>query len=109
MNQIKSMIEKAQAMQAQMLGVEEKLKTLEAVGESGGGLVKVTLSGKGVMKAITIDASLLVPDEKEVVEDLVAAAFTNAQKKMTSLVQEEMSKVTGGLSLPPGMSFPGLS
>jgi DNA-binding YbaB/EbfC family protein len=108
MNQLKDMMAKAQALQAQMMGVEEKLKTLEIGGESGGGLVKVVISGKGVMRSVTIDSSLLTVENKEVLEDLVAAAFTNAQKKMTATVQEEMGKATGGLQMPPGMQFPGL-
>ena len=108
MNQLKDMMAKAQALQAQMMGVEEKLKTLEIRGESGGGLVKVVISGKGVMKSVSIDPSLLIPDNKEVLEDLVAAAFTNAQKKMTAIVKEEMGRATGGLQIPPGMQFPGV-
>ena len=108
MNQLKDMMEKAQALQTQMLNVEEKLKTIEVGGESGGGLVKVVLSGKGVMKSVNIDPSLLTAESKEVLEDLIAAAFTNAQKKMTMTVQEEMGKATGGLQMPPGMKFPGL-
>ncbi|TGW14857.1 YbaB/EbfC family nucleoid-associated protein [Candidatus Hepatobacter penaei] len=108
MNQFQDMMAKAQALQSQMMAAEEKVKTLTATGESGGGLVKVVLSGKGVMQSITIDPSLIKPDDKEVLEDLIAAAFTHAQKNMTALVQEEMQKATGGLSLPPGVKLPGI-
>lgn len=106
--QLKDMMQKAQAMQAQMMKAEENLKNLEVSGESGGGLVKLTLSGKGALKAITIDPSLLKEEEKEVLEDLILAAFAHGQKKMTEAVQAEMGKATGGLQLPGGMNFPGM-
>jgi len=106
MNQFKQMMEKAQALTAQMKNAEERLEKLEAEGVSGGGLVKITVLGKTAVKKVVIDPSLLKEEEKEVLEDLIAAAFTDARKKMETLMQEEMSKVTGGLSLPGGMKFP---
>lgn len=108
MNQFKDMMEKAKALGTQMQNAQENLKNIEAEGQSGGGLVKVVMSGKGVVKQVTIDPSLINVDEKEVLEDLVAAAFTDARQKMETLAQEEMTKATGGLSLPSGFNFPGL-
>ncbi|MGB0918966.1 MAG: YbaB/EbfC family nucleoid-associated protein [Holosporaceae bacterium] len=108
MNQFKDMMEKAKALGTQMQNAQENLKNIEAEGQSGGGLVKVVMSGKGVVKQVTIDPSLINVDEKEVLEDLVAAAFTDARQKMETLAQEEMTKATGGLSLPSGLNFPGL-
>ncbi|MGB1229791.1 MAG: YbaB/EbfC family nucleoid-associated protein [Holosporaceae bacterium] len=108
MNQFKDMMEKAKALGTQMQNAQENLKNIEAEGQSGGGLVKVVMSGKGVVKQVTIDPSLINVDEKEVLEDLVAAAFTDARQKMETLAQEEMTKATGGLSLPPGFNMPGL-
>ncbi|MEH0002572.1 MAG: YbaB/EbfC family nucleoid-associated protein [Holosporaceae bacterium] len=108
MNQFKDMMEKAKALGTQMQNAQENLRNIEAEGQSGGGLVKVVMSGKGVVKKVTIDPSLINVDEKEVLEDLVAAAFTDARQKMETLAQEEMTKATGGLSLPPGFNMPGL-
>ena len=108
MNQFKDMMEKAKALGTQMQNAQENLKNIEAEGQSGGGLVKVVMAGKGVVKQVTIDPSLINVDEKEVLEDLVAAAFTDARQKMETLAQEEMTKATGGLALPSGFNFPGL-
>ena len=102
----KNMMQQAQAMQAQMMAFQEKLKTLSTTGSAGGGLVTVTLSGQGVLNKIDIDPSLLKAEEKEVLEDLVCAAFTDARQKMDTLTSSEMGKITGGLQLPPGLSFP---
>jgi DNA-binding YbaB/EbfC family protein len=79
---------------------------IEVVGQSGGGLVQVTLTAKGAMRGVTIDASLLRADEKEIVEDLVVTAHEDARKKGERLMEEKMKSVTAGLPLPPGMKLP---
>jgi len=89
-----------------MAEMQEGLEGLEISGGSGGGLVSVTLNGKGEMRAIKIDPSLVNADEVEMLEDLVTAAFNDAKAKVDAHVQEEMAKLTGGLNLPPGMSLP---
>lgn len=98
MGQIKELQEKMQQLQAE-------LETIEVSGTSGGGLVTVTLTAKGAMKKVEIDPSLLKPDEKEIVEDLVTAAHADARAKAERLVQEKASALTGGLPLPPGMKL----
>jgi len=102
---MKNMMAQAQAMQAKMQAFQEKVATFEVVGTSGGGLVTVTISGKGALSQVTIDPSLLTADEKEVLEDLLVAAFADARQRMDKLTSDELAKITNGLSLPPG--FPG--
>jgi DNA-binding YbaB/EbfC family protein len=98
MGQIKQLQEKMQQLQAE-------LETIEVSGTSGGGLVTVTLTAKGAMTKIAIDPSLMKPDEKEILEDLVTAAHADARAKAERLVQEKASALTGGLPLPPGMKL----
>lgn len=100
------MMKQAQQMQAKMAEMQESLGDVEVSGSSGGGLVSVTLNGKGEMRAIKIDSSLASPDDVEMLEDLVVAAFNDAKAKVEAHVQEEMAKVTGGLNLPAGMNLP---
>src|ERR1700722_5373414 len=102
---IGEMMKQAQKMQAKMAEVQEKLTTLEVEGMSGGGLVKVTADGKGTIKEIKIDPTLLDPQEVEVLEDLLVAAFRDVQTKAEAKAAEEMGKVTGGLKLPAGMKL----
>ena len=106
MKNLGQMMKQAQEMQAKMAEMQEGLEGLEISGGSGGGLVSVTLNGKGEMRAIKIDPSLVNADEVEMLEDLVTAAFNDAKAKVDAHVQEEMAKLTGGLNLPPGMSLP---
>ena len=87
-----------------MQEVQEQLAEIEIEGQSGGGLVKVTLTGKAEMKRISIDPSLLKPDEAEILEDLIVAANQDAKNKVETTVQEKMAEVTGGLPLPPGLN-----
>jgi hypothetical protein len=75
-------------------------------GNAGGGMVRVTLNGKGEMRRVKIDKALMVPDEAEVLEDLIVAATNDAKSHVEAYVQQEMSKLTGGLQLPPGMKLP---
>jgi nucleoid-associated protein EbfC len=101
-----NMMKQAQQMQAKMAEMQERLDQLEVSGASGGGLVQVTLTGKGDLRRIKIDKSLADPNEIEVLEDLVLAAFNDAKQRVESSVAEEMAKITGGLKLPPGMKLP---
>jgi DNA-binding YbaB/EbfC family protein len=103
---ILGMMKKAQAMQAKLAETQEELAALEVEGESGGGMVKLTLSGKFDLKGLKIDPSLLKPEDAEMVEDLIVAAFTDAKGKAERLAAEKMQEVTAGLPLPPGMKLP---
>ena len=106
MKNLGDMMKQVQAMQSCMAGMQAKLEQTAVTGQSGGGLVKVTLNGKGAMTGIEIDASLLKPDEKEIVEDLVVAAHSDAKTKSEAMMAEEMKSVTGGMALPPGLKLP---
>jgi len=103
---IGEMMKQAKKMQEKMNEAQEKLATLEVEGTSGGGAVKVTVDGKGTVKSIKIDPTLLDPQEVDVLEDLVIAAVRDAQTKAEEMAAEEMGKVTGGLKLPGGMKLP---
>ena len=96
----------AQNVQAELEKAQANLDTIEVQGAAGGGLVKVTASAKGRIVAVDIDASLLQPSEKQMVEDLVAAAFNDARAKADAVSNEEMGKMTSGLPLPPGFKLP---
>jgi nucleoid-associated protein EbfC len=106
MKNIGQMLKQAQEMQGRMAEMQERLATAEVSGASGAGLVQVMLSGKGEVKRIQIDKSLMLPDEVEVLEDLLMAAFNDAKTRLDAHVAEEMQKLTGGLQLPPGMKLP---
>jgi nucleoid-associated protein EbfC len=99
------LMKQAQAVQAKMQEMQAEMERLEVEGQSGGGLVRVTLTAKGQMKALAIDASLLKPDDKEILEDLIVAAHEDARKKAERLVEEKMKAVTAALPLPPGMKL----
>jgi nucleoid-associated protein EbfC len=103
---IMGLMKKAQAVQAKMKDVQEELERLEVEGQSGGGMVKITLNAKGQMKAIALDPTLLTPDDREMVEDLILAAHADARAKAERLAEEKMQAVTAGLPLPPGMKLP---
>jgi len=106
MTNIAKMMKQAQEMQSKMAEMQTRLESLEIVGTSGGGMVSATLSGKGELRALKIDPSLADPDDIEVLEDLIVAAVADAKSKVEARVSEEMSKLTGGLNLPPGMQLP---
>ena len=106
MKNLGQMMKQAQEMQAKMQEMQDKLADIELSGTSGGDLVSVTLNGKGEMRRVKIDPSLFNSDDAEVVEDLIVAAFADAKSKVEAVMAEEMSKVTGGLNLPPGMNLP---
>ncbi|MCK0096597.1 YbaB/EbfC family nucleoid-associated protein [Yoonia sp. F2084L] len=100
------MMKQAQEMQGKMAQMQEDLETIMVEGVSGAGLVKATATAKGELKGLDIDPSIFNGDDKEVVEDLILAAIKDAQGKATARAQEEMSKMTEGLGLPPGMNLP---
>ena len=106
MKNIGQMMKQAQEMQARMAELQAKLDAVELTGASGGGMVQVTLNGKGEMKKLKLDKSLIDPNDTEVLEDLILAAFNDAKARVEAHVGEEMSKLTGGLKLPPGMKLP---
>jgi DNA-binding YbaB/EbfC family protein len=88
-----------------MQEMQAELERIEVEGQSGGGIVRVTLTAKGQMKGITIEPTILVQSEKEILEDLILAAHEDARKKADRLMEEKMKSVTAGLPLPPGMKL----
>jgi DNA-binding YbaB/EbfC family protein len=105
MKDLMGMMKQVKDMQDRMQRLQEELGAIEVEGSAGGGLVAVTLTGKGDVKRIKIDPSLLKPEEAEIVEDLIVAAASDAKSKVEARLQEKMSEVTGGLPLPPGMKL----
>jgi len=101
-----NMMKQAQKMQEDMKKAQAEIAAMEITGESGGGLVSVTINGAHECKRVNIDASLLEDDDKEMLEDLVAAAFNDAAHKLAEASKERMSDVTSGMSLPAGMKLP---
>lgn len=106
MKDLMGLMKQAQAMQQKMASLQEELDTIEVEGSSGGGAVKVVSTAKGTVKSISIDASLLVPDEKEIVEDLVVAALNDARGRAERTMQERTAELTKGFPMPPGMKLP---
>ena len=106
MKNLGDMMKQVQAMQERMAGLQAKLEQASVTGQSGGGLVTVTLNGKGGMTGVMVDAALLKPEEKDIVEDLIVAAHADAKAKSEAMMAEEMKAVTGGMALPPGMKLP---
>jgi nucleoid-associated protein EbfC len=106
MKNIGQLMKQAQAMQEKMTEMQAQLEAVEMTGSSGAGMVEVTLNGKSEMKKVKIDKSLLDPNEAEVLEDLIVAAFADAKRKVTAHAEEEMQKLTGGLPLPAGIKLP---
>src|SRR3954453_8580440 len=99
------LMKQAAELKSKMETMQAQLDQIEVEGTSGGGLVSVKLSGKGEMKSVKIDESLIKPSEKEIVEDLIVAAHADARRKAEALLQEKMKDVTGGVPLPPGMKL----
>ncbi len=106
MKNLGQMMKQIQGMQSQMAEMQANLERMEMSGQSGGGMVSVTLNGKGEMRALKIDPKLLDPSEVEVLEDLILAAAKDAKAKVDQHMASEMARVTGGLALPPGMKLP---
>ena len=98
------LMQQAQKMQEDMKKAQEELARLEVSGEAGGGLVKVTMTGKHAVRRIQIDPSLL--DDREMLEDIVTAAINDAVNRVAATMQERMSEMTAGIPLPPGMNLP---
>ncbi len=103
--QIAGLMKQAQAMQDNLKRAQDELAQIEVEGQSGAGMVKVLMSCKHDVKRVTIDPSLL-SDDKDMLEDLVAAAFNDAVRRAAATSEEKMSKLTAGMPLPPGMKFP---
>ncbi len=106
MKNLSQMMKQAQEMQGKMADMQNRLGTMEVSGESGAGMVTATMNGKGELRRLKIGRSLVDPNDVEVLEDLVVAAVGDAKTKVEALVQEETSKLMGGMQLPPGMSLP---
>lgn len=106
MKDILGLMGKVKEMQAKMQEMQDGLADMSLAGQSGGGLVKVTLSGKGEMKSLSIDPSLLKPDEAEILEDLILAAHNDAKSKAEEAVAAKTRELTAGLPIPPGMKLP---
>ncbi|MGO9740721.1 MAG: YbaB/EbfC family nucleoid-associated protein [Roseiarcus sp.] len=103
---IMGMMKKAQAMQAKLADAQDELARLEFEGQAGGGVVKLILTGKAELRSVAIDPSLLKPEEKEMLEDLILAAFYDAKAKADRAASEMMQSLTAGMPLPPGMKLP---
>jgi nucleoid-associated protein EbfC len=99
------LMKQAAEIKTKMEAMQAELDQIEVEGSAGGGMVTVRLSAKGELKGLQVDPSLMKPDEKEIVEDLVVAAHADARRKAEALVQERMKALTGGLPLPPGLKF----
>lgn len=106
MRDMLGLMKQAQAMQAKMQEMQAELEQLEVEGQAGGGMVRVTLTAKGQMKALAFDDQLLQAGDKTILEDLVVVAHEDARKKAERLLEEKLKDVTGGLALPPGMKLP---
>ncbi|WP_375251017.1 YbaB/EbfC family nucleoid-associated protein [Sphingomonas sp.] len=106
MKDLNNILAMAQNVQNELQKAQDNLDTIEVEGAAGGGLVKVKASAKGRIISVAIDDSLIVPSEKQMLEDLVAAAFNDARAKADAASSSEMSKMTSGLPLPPGFKLP---
>lgn len=103
---LNEIMKQAQAMQAKMAEMQSSLDTVEVEGRAGGGLLTITMTGKGEVKKVKIDPSLIVADEAEVLEDLIVAAHRDAKAKVEAKMADEMQKATAGLGLPAGFKMP---
>ena len=99
------MMKQAAQLQSKMQALQAELDSITVEGTAGGGMVTVTLTAKGDLKAVKIDDSMMKPGETEIVEDLLIAAHADARKRAEAVLQEKMQSVTGGLPLPPGLSL----
>jgi len=106
MKNLGQMMKQAQQMQAKMAEMQSQLERVEMSGAAGGGMVQVTVGGKGDLKKLKIDKGLVDPNEVEVLEDLIVAAFNDAKSRVEQHIAQEMAKLTGGLNLPPGLKLP---
>jgi len=105
MRDIMGLMKQVQSAQAKLQEMQAEMETVEVEGEAGGGLVKIRLNAKGAMRGISIDATLLKAEEREILEDLIVAAHAEARKKAEAVLSEKMKDATGGLPLPPGLKL----
>ncbi|MEM6617406.1 MAG: YbaB/EbfC family nucleoid-associated protein [Pseudomonadota bacterium] len=105
MRDLMGMMKKAQELQSKMADMQADLETVEVSGTSGGGMVTVTLNGKGSMVGMSVDPSMINPDEAEILEDLIMAAHNDAKGKVEAAMAEKMKELTGGMPLPPGLGL----
>jgi len=103
---IMGMMKKAQEVQSKLQEAQDELGRLEVEGQAGGGMVRLTLTARGELKGVRIDASLMTPADREMLEDLLVAAFTDGKAKADRAAAEKMQSLTEGLPLPPGMKLP---
>jgi DNA-binding YbaB/EbfC family protein len=106
MKNLAGLMKQAQQMQSRMEEMQARMQSLELTGEAGAGMVRVTLNGKGELRAVRIDPKIVNPDDTEMLEDLLLAAHRDAKAKVESEMASEMQKMTGGLNLPPGFKLP---
>ncbi|PZW48325.1 hypothetical protein C8P66_10573 [Humitalea rosea] len=106
MKNLANMMKQAQEMQGKMAEMQARLELMVVEGQSGGGMVKVALSGKSDLRRVTIDPSLMTADDREVLEDLLLAAHADAKQKVEAAMAQEMQAATAGLNLPAGMKLP---
>ncbi|MFZ5609953.1 MAG: YbaB/EbfC family nucleoid-associated protein [Pseudomonadota bacterium] len=106
MKNFQHMLKQAQAMQEKMQALQDELDTLIVEGEAGGGMVKAKVSGKGALKGLAIDPTLLNPEEVEILEDLIIAACNDARLKAEAAAQEKMARLSQGMGLPAGFKLP---
>lgn len=105
MKDFQNMMRQAQELQSRMAEVQAEIERIQIDGSSGAGLITVTLNGKGVMTGLKIDPSLIKPDDREILEDLIVAAHTDAKNKVEAALQEKVQELTGGMPLPPGLNL----
>ncbi|MGA9442742.1 MAG: YbaB/EbfC family nucleoid-associated protein [Methyloceanibacter sp.] len=105
MKNFTQMMKQAQELQGRMQDMQAEMEALTCDGRAGAGMVIVTLNGKGEMKGVTIDPSMLKPEEAEILEDLIVAAHADAKLKVEEAMKEKMSALTGGLPIPPGFKL----
>ncbi len=106
MKNLGQMMKQAQEMQSRMQEMQDKLSEVEVTGQSGAGMVTVTLTGKGEVRKVKLDPKAVDPEDVEVLEDLIMAAFGDAKAKVEGRIAEETQKLMGGLKLPPGFKLP---
>lgn len=103
---IGNLMKQAQQLQANMQRAQAEIAALEVIGEAGGGMAKVTMTGKYEVRRVALDSSIVGSDDKDMLEDLVAAAINDAVQKVERMTQDKMASLMGGMSLPPGMKMP---
>jgi nucleoid-associated protein EbfC len=105
MTDFMGLMKQAAQLQSKVQALQAELEQIEIEGTAGGGLLAVRLNGKGDLKGVSIDPSLLKPEEKEILEDLLVAAHADARRKAETMMQDKMKQLTGGLPLPPGLKL----